>query len=62
LTKNKRIERRLMKNYKITVIELGAVILAVATSHQFKDLDLSNNENCVVYDIKSVFHTSDGKL
>ena len=38
-----------------------AIVLAVA-HHQFKDLDLSLNNNCVVYDIKSVLHTSDGKL
>lgn len=62
-------EKEVKEEYNLSLLQENtfdtskyeAVILAVA-HHQFKDLDLSNNEDCVVYDIKSILHKSDGRL
>jgi UDP-N-acetyl-D-galactosamine dehydrogenase len=61
--------KEVKEEYNLSILEEStfdtskyeAVVLAVA-HNQFKDLDLSKNENCVVYDIKSILDKSDGKL
>ena len=51
----------ILKESNIDTRKYEAVVLAVA-HNQFKDLDLSKNENCVVYDIKSTLSQSDERL
>ena len=51
----------LLQDANIDLSSHQAVVLAVA-HNEFKDLDLTKNENCVVYDIKSILKQSDGRL
>ncbi|WP_345992896.1 nucleotide sugar dehydrogenase [Sulfurimonas sp. HSL-1716] len=51
----------LLQNGNIDLSSHQAIVLAVA-HNEFKELDLTQNENCVVYDIKSILKKSDGRL
>jgi UDP-N-acetyl-D-glucosamine/UDP-N-acetyl-D-galactosamine dehydrogenase len=51
----------ILQEIKLDTSKYEAVVLAVA-HEQFKNLDLSQNSNCIIYDIKSILNKSDGKL